>query len=65
MTDKLWSSKKYHIKKQNHGKFSIEDGMIFAIPNKLPNKGLFYCKQKKYSNENRTLSRRRFQRFCK
>lgn len=47
MTDKLWSSKKYHIKKQNHGKFSIEDGMIFAIPNKLPNKGLFYCKQKK------------------
>lgn len=35
MTDKLWSSKKYHIKKQNHGKFSIEDGMIFAIPNKL------------------------------
>ena len=46
MTDKLWSSKKYHIKKQNHGKFSIEDGMIFAITNKLPNKGLFYCQQK-------------------
>lgn len=41
MTDKLWSSKKYHIKKQNHGKFSIEDGMIFAIPNKLPNQGTY------------------------